>query len=50
MELPYEEFRMLEEAWEGFEDLQTLRAVKAEEGAAPTIPLSEIKKEFGLST
>ena len=42
--LPYEEFLLLEEEMQSFEDLKALRAAKAEEVDVPTISLSEAKK------
>jgi hypothetical protein len=46
--LPYEEFVMLEEELQEYYDLKELRAAKAEEAEAPTVPLSEVKRELGL--
>jgi len=46
--LPYEEFVVIEEELQEFEDLKQLRATKAEEGHEPTVPLREVKKELGL--
>jgi len=46
--LPYEEFLMLEEEMQSLEDLKTLRAAKAEESNAPTIAVSQARKELGL--
>jgi hypothetical protein len=46
--LPYEEFVMIEEELEGYEDLKELRAAKAEEAGEPTLPLQDAKKELGL--
>jgi PHD/YefM family antitoxin component YafN of YafNO toxin-antitoxin module len=46
--LPYEEFVVMEEELQEFEDLKELRAAKHEEGHKPTVPLAEIKKELGL--
>ena len=46
--LPYEEFLLLEEEIESFEDLKTLRAAKSEEADAATVTLSDAKKELGL--
>ena len=46
--LPYEEFLMLEEELQDYEDLKALRAAKSEEAAAPTVPLDEAKKQLGL--
>ncbi len=46
--LPYEEFFLIEEELDDYEDLKELRAAKIEEADAPTIPLSEARKELGL--
>ena len=46
--LPYEEFVMIEEELEEYEDLKELRAAKAEEASAPTLSLQDAKKELGL--
>ena len=46
--LPYEEFVMIEEELEEYEDLKELRAGKAEEAGEPTLPLRDAKKELGL--
>jgi hypothetical protein len=46
--LPYEEFVMIEEQLEEFEDLKELRAAKVEDVAEPTISLNDVKKELGL--
>ena len=46
--LPYEEFLMLEEELQQFEDLKQLREVKATEADAPTTSLDAVKKELGL--
>jgi hypothetical protein len=46
--IPYEEFVMIEEELHDYEDLKALRAAKAEEGPAASVPLHEIKKELGL--
>ena len=46
--LPYEEFVMLEEELQTFEDLKALRTAKSEECEAPTIPLSQAREELGL--
>jgi hypothetical protein len=45
--LPYEEFLMLEEEVEDFEDLKALRAAKSEESGSPTVPLSEVVAGLG---
>ena len=46
--LPYEEFVLMEEELQNFDDLKTLREAKTIEADATTIPLSEVKKELGL--
>jgi hypothetical protein len=46
--LPYEEFVMIEEGLQDYEDLKELRAAKAEEAGQPTVPLRDAKKELGL--
>ncbi len=46
--LPYEEFLMLEEELEQFEDLKQLREAKAAEADAATMSLDAVKKELGL--
>ncbi len=46
--LPYEEFVMIEEELQEYEDLKALRAAKAAEATEPGVPLREIKKELGL--
>ena len=46
--LPYEEFVMIEEELQQFEDLKQLREAKAAEADSPTVPLDNVKKELGL--
>jgi len=46
--LPYEEYLMLEEELQQFEDLKQLRAAKAEQADAPTTPLDMEVRELGL--
>ena len=46
--LPYEEFAMMEEELQKYEDIKALRAAKAEEADAPSISLLDVKKELGL--
>ena len=46
--LPYEEFMMVEDELQQFEDLKQLREAKVEEADAPTISLDAAKKELGL--
>ena len=45
--LPYEEFVMVEEELQEYEDLKTLRAAKAEEADAPTVSLRDVKMALG---
>jgi PHD/YefM family antitoxin component YafN of YafNO toxin-antitoxin module len=46
--LPYEEFVMMEEELQDFEDLKLLRTAKIEEANAQTISIADAKKELGL--
>ncbi len=46
--LLYEEFVLMEEELQDYEDLKALRAAKAHEVNTPAIPLSEVKKELGI--
>jgi len=46
--LPYEEFVMIQEELHEYEDLKELRAAKAQEADAPTVPLRDARKELGL--
>lgn len=46
--LPYEEFTALNELLGDYQDLLDLRAAKNEENASPSVPLAELKQEFGL--
>ena len=46
--LPYEEFLLVEEELEAYGDLQALRAAKAKEAAAPTVPLAEARRKLRL--
>ena len=46
--LPYEEFLMVEEELQQFEDLKQLREAKAAEADAPAKSLDAVKKELGL--
>jgi len=45
--LPYEEFLMLQEALEDFEDIKTLRSEKAEAALEPGKSLDAILQEIG---
>ena len=44
--LPYEEFLVIKELLEDFEDLKDLREAKADSGDKSTVKLSEIKKDL----
>ena len=46
--LPYEEFVALQEVLADAADLIDLRAAKADEADAATVPLSEVKDVLGL--
>ena len=46
--LPYEEFVMIEEELQDYEDLKELRAAIAEETTEPGVPLRDVRKELGL--
>lgn len=46
--LPYEEFVMIEEELQQFEDLKQLREAKTTETDSPTVPLDDVKKDLGL--
>jgi hypothetical protein len=46
--LPYDEFLMLEEELQQYEDLKQLREAKVDEGGAPTMSLEAVKEELGL--
>jgi len=46
--LPYEEFVLVQEELEDFNDLRALRVAKAQEGTAPTISLSEAKRQIRI--
>jgi hypothetical protein len=43
------EFRAVNEALADYEDLQDLRAAKAEEGNAATMSLKEVSKRYAVS-
>ena len=47
--LPYEEFVALQELLADAEDVLDLREAKRAEGDEPAVPLSEVKKRFGMS-
>ncbi|MBC2596415.1 type II toxin-antitoxin system Phd/YefM family antitoxin [Ruficoccus amylovorans] len=44
--LPYEEFLKIQEALNDFQDLQDLRAAKAEAEASPATPLHAIRDDL----
>ncbi len=44
--LPYEEFLVIKELLEDFEDLKDLREAKADSGDKSTVELSDIKKDL----
>ena len=46
--LPYEEFVVMEEELQEYEDLKELRAAKVEESSEPSVSLQDAKKELGL--
>jgi PHD/YefM family antitoxin component YafN of YafNO toxin-antitoxin module len=46
--LPYEEFVMIEEELQEYEDFKQLRAAKAEDASEATVPLRDAKREMGL--
>ena len=46
--LPYEEFLKIQEELADYEDLRMLREAKLQEGSAPTISLSDLKKELDI--
>ncbi len=46
--LPYEEFVMIEEELQEYEDLKELRTAKAAEAGEPSVSLRDVKKELGL--
>ena len=46
--LPYDEFVKLQELLEDYEDLLDLRAAKQDDNGGPSIPLADVKREFGV--
>lgn len=46
--LPYEEFILIQDELDDYDDIKKLRAAKAKEANAETIPLAQAKKEFGI--
>jgi hypothetical protein len=47
--LPYDEFLAVQERLADAEELLELREAKREEADAPTLPMSEIKQQLGLT-
>ncbi|MEK6567905.1 MAG: type II toxin-antitoxin system Phd/YefM family antitoxin [Candidatus Omnitrophota bacterium] len=47
--LTYDEFLRVQETLEDYEDLKTLRAAKAKEKSAKTVPLKEAKRILYLN-
>ena len=48
MVLPYEEFVMIREELEAYEDLKELCVAKAEEAKESAIPLDDVRRDLGL--
>lgn len=46
--IPYEQFLVIKEMLEDFQDLQDLRSAKQEEYAQPAIALNDVKQMLGL--
>lgn len=46
--LPYEEYEALKELLADYQDLLDLRAAKNKESGEPSVPLSELKEQFGV--
>lgn len=46
--LPYDEFVKLQELLEDYEDLLDLRAAKRDDSEDSSIPLVDVKREFGV--
>ncbi len=46
--LPYEEFLLIEEELQEYEDLKELRSAKVAEANDPSVSLRDVKKELGL--
>ena len=46
--LPYEEFQNIQAELDEYEDIKELRAAKAAEKNAPTVPLSSIRHELNI--
>ena len=47
--LPYEEFTLIKELLEDYQDLHDLREAKKAEGDKPGIPLEQVKAELGIA-
>jgi PHD/YefM family antitoxin component YafN of YafNO toxin-antitoxin module len=48
--LPYEEFKMIQEELEDYQDLRCLREAKEAEKGLPTIGMEEVKKKIRRRT
>ncbi len=46
--LPYNEYKMLQEILEDYEDLRLLREAKQKEADAPTVSIHDVKKGYGI--
>ncbi len=46
--LPYNEYKMLQEILEDYEDLRLLREAKQKEADAPTVSIHDVKKDYGI--
>ena len=46
--LPYEEYEALKELLADYQDLLELKAAKNKESCKPSVPLNEVKEQFGL--
>ena len=46
--LPYEDFLIIQEELDNYEDLRILRKAKAREGDAPVVTLKEAKKKLKI--
>ena len=47
--IPYQQFLMIQEILEDYDDLRVLRVAKAKEGKAKALPLKIVKKSLRLS-
>jgi hypothetical protein len=46
--LSYEEFLLIEEELQDFEDLKELRAAKSQEAGSPTTLLDDVRQDMGI--